>query len=154
MNERGRGGSRGPRVKERARREERRESERWSGETRVRTEMDGWRKVLYGEYGAAVRRVFIAAAICRPIVITALSNPSYDCMCHAGSMLRPRHRASLRTRIHHFFATAKRVDPFLLPSWSLYGREYIYIRRAASSPFFVDRPSVNYREREREAEPK
>lgn len=78
--------------------------------------MDEWRKVLYGEYGAAVRRVFIAAAICRPIVITALSNPSYDCMCHAGSMLRPRHRASLRTRIHHFFATAKRVDPFLLPS--------------------------------------
>lgn len=56
------------------------------GETRK----DGWKKVLYGEYGAAVRRVFIAAAICRPIVITALSNPSYDCMCHAGSMLPPR----------------------------------------------------------------
>lgn len=99
------------------------------GESERRRGKDGWRKVLYGEYGAAVRRVFIAAAICRPIVITALSNPSYDCMCHAGSMLRPRHRASLRTRIHHFFATAKRVDPFLLqrdPCMDA-NRVYIYI---------------------------
>ncbi|KAL2746743.1 hypothetical protein V1477_005113 [Vespula maculifrons] len=30
-----------------------------------------------------VRRVFITAAICRPIVITALSNPSYDCIARA-----------------------------------------------------------------------
>lgn len=121
------------------------------GESERRRGKDGWRKVLYGEYGAAVRRVFIAAAICRPIVITALSNPSYDCMCHAGSMLRPRHRASLRTRIHHFFAAAKRVDPFLLqrdPCMDA-NRVYIYIY-TASCPFFVDRPSVNYREREGE----
>lgn len=118
------------------------------GESERRRGKDGWRKVLYGEYGAAVRRVFIAAAICRPIVITALSNPSYDCMCHAGSMLRPRHRASLRTRIHHFFATASIPScSNVIPVWTRIVCIYIY---TASCPFFVDRPSVNYREREGE----
>ena len=98
------------------------------GESERRRGKDGWRKVLYGEYGAAVRRVFIAAAICRPIVITALSNPSYDCMCHAGSMLRPRHRASLRTRIHHFFATASIPScSNVIPVWTRIVCIYIYI---------------------------
>lgn len=123
------------------------------GESERRRGKNGWRKVLYGEYGAAVRRVFIAAAICRPIVITALSNPSYDCMCHAGSMLRPRHRASLRTRIHHFFAAAKRVDPFLLqrdPCMDA-NRVYIYILRLARFSW-TDRAWIT--EREKESEPK
>lgn len=109
-------------------------------------------KVLYGEYGAAVRRVFIVAAICPAIVITALSNPSYDCMCHARSM-RPRHRASLRARIIHFFATAKRVDPFLLirgpgraDTCATCTRVLYY--RGGASPFFVDdRARTNYREK-------
>lgn len=40
--------------------------------------MGGPVKVLYGGVLGAVRQVFIATAIYRPIVITVLSNPSED----------------------------------------------------------------------------
>lgn len=68
-------------------------------------------------------------------------------------MLRPRHRASLRTRIHHFFATAKRVDPFLLqrdPRMDA-NRIYIYIYICVLPVFRGPTERELQREREKES---